>query len=75
MDGSIVETLAKTIRYDEIINTPTRILLTRLKAVGPPGILHLLRIFETEAVGKASSEQFAELGTFLISKASIMTDS
>ena len=33
MDGGIVETLAQTIRNDEIVNTPTRILLTRLEAV------------------------------------------
>ena len=73
MDSGIVKTLPQSVRDDEVINTPTRILLTRLESVGPPGILHLLRIFETEAVSKASSEQFAELGTFLISKASIMT--
>ena len=69
MDGSIFETLAQTIRDDEVIYTPACILLTRLEAVGPPGILHLLRIFEAEAVGKACSEQFAELGTLLVSKA------
>ena len=33
MDGSIGETLAQTIGNDKIVNTPSRILLTRLETV------------------------------------------
>ena len=73
MDLGIVETLAETVGDDEIIDAPAGILLTGLETIRPPGIFHLVRILEAEGVGKAIGQQLAELGSFLVGEARIMT--
>ena len=72
MDLRIVKTLAQTVGDDKVIDAPAGILLTGLEAVGPPGIFHLIGIFEAEGVGKAAGQQMAELGALLVGKARIM---
>ena len=64
--------IRNSVRHHKIINTPTRILLTRLKAVAPPAVLNLLRMQITEAVRKTRSLQLTELSTLLIRKACIL---
>ena len=73
MDLRIVKTLAQTVGDDEVIDAPAGILLTGLEAVRPPGILHFIRIFLAEGVGKAVGQQMTELGALLVGKARIMT--
>ena len=72
MDRGIVEPFAQTIGDDEVIDAPASILLARLEAVRPPRILHLVGVLEAETVGKSRCEQLAELGAFLVGKASVV---
>lgn len=38
MDGCLFQTVIETFRGNEVVNTPSCVLLSCLKAVGPPGI-------------------------------------
>ena len=63
----------QTVGNHEIVNTPAGILLTSLKAVGPPRISNLIGMEGTECILETTGEKCAELLTLLICEASIMT--
>ena len=73
VDEGVGEMGTETIGDDEIIDTPTGVLLTRLKTVRPPGIFDLLRIEVAESIRKTCIQQVRELRPLLISETRIMT--
>ena len=51
MDGCLFQLVVEAFRGDEVVNTPSGILLSCLKAVGPPGINTLgIRIKVAEGI-------------------------
>ena len=71
MDAGIGQAVTQAVRQEEIVNAPAGILLSGLESVRPPGVGHLLRVEEAEAVRKAAAEQRGELLALLIGKAGI----
>ena len=54
---------------EEVVDAPARILLASMEAVAPPAVLHLVRVDDAEAVGKARRQKFGHLGPLLVGEA------
>ena len=59
--------------YQEVVDTPTCVLLTGLEAVRPPRIGYFFRMKITETVGKAVAEEDGHLFSFLVGETCIAT--
>ena len=72
--GTIPQTVFQTLRYHEIINSPSGILLSCLKTVRPPGInAFCVRIKKTKRINKSTVKQGTEFFSFLICKSGVLT--
>ena len=56
----------KLIRHEEIINTPSHVLLSRLESVRPPGIPDGIGIKAAEGVLKACGKKLVKLTSLLV---------
>ena len=70
-DAGISNVRHQAVADDEIVDAPAYVLLTGLEAIGPPGILHLIRIEGAEGVLEAAGQKTAEGVALLVSKAGI----
>ena len=67
MDCCLFQFLIQTLGCDKVINTPSGVLLARLKAVRPPGVdAFRIRLEKAERLGESGTEKFGHLGAFLI---------
>ena len=72
VDGGGFYSVAQTVRCDEVVDTPPRVLLARLEAVTPPRVYLLcVRVEETEGVREAGIQEFGHLGALLVGKARV----
>ena len=69
MDLRRADLIGNAAGNDKVINAPARVLLPGVEAVAPPAVLHLIRVQQAEAVGKACVQQFGHLAALLIGKA------
>ena len=67
MDCCLFQFLIQAFRCDKIVDTPSGVLLARLKPVRPPGVdAFRIRIEKAERIGEAGSQQLAELAPIFI---------
>ena len=67
MDCCLFQFLIQAFRCNKIVDTPSGVLLARLKPVRPPGVdAFRIRIEKAERIGEAGTEKFGHLGAFLI---------
>ena len=59
-DAGISNVRHQAVADDEIVDAPADVLLTGLEAIGPPGILNLVRIEGAEGVLEAAGQKTAE---------------
>ena len=72
MDCSALESVAKTLGYAEIIDTPACILGAGLETVGPPGINACgIGIKIAEGIDKTSCQKSGKAVSFLVGKTGI----
>ena len=73
MDCCLFQFLIQAFRCDKIVNTPSGVLLARLKPVRPPGIdAFRIRIEKAERISEAGTKKFRHLGAFLIRETGIL---
>ena len=65
-DFGVGDALLQAIAHHEVVDAPTRILLAGLKAIRPPRIGDLLRIFPSEGVGEACCQELRKLRPLLV---------
>ena len=74
MDRCILQFILQCRRNDKIVDPPSCVLLTRLEAVGPPGIASfLIRIKIAECIDKSTLKNLCKACSLLVCKAGILT--
>lgn len=68
----LLNTVGSELRDQEVVQTPSGVLLSGLKAVRPPGILYRIRMQKAERIRKATGQKLLELCPLLRRESSVL---